>query len=103
MGASSVMSTVAACLADAWAGGGPIDDAIRYSQVSERHAAGLDIATQVMWRVARANATGDLALAREAIELADPTDYTDIKARALLAMGDRQGAARECERQGNVT
>jgi class 3 adenylate cyclase/tetratricopeptide (TPR) repeat protein len=102
MGASSVMSTVAAFLADALAGEGSIDDAIRYSQVSERHAADLDIATQVMWRVARANATGDLALAREAVELADPTDYTDIKARALLAVGDRQGAAREYERKGNV-
>jgi hypothetical protein len=55
-----------------------------------------------MWRVARANAAGDLALAREAVDLADPTDYTDIKARALLALGDREGAAREYERKGNV-
>jgi predicted ATPase/class 3 adenylate cyclase len=102
MGATSVMSTVAAFLADALAVEGSIDDAIRYSQLSERHVAGLDVATQVMWRVARANATGDLALARQAVELAEPTDYTDIRARALLAVGDSDGAAREYERKGNM-
>jgi class 3 adenylate cyclase/tetratricopeptide (TPR) repeat protein len=102
MGATSVMSTVAAFLADALADEGSIDDAIRYSQLSERHAAGLDIATQVMWRVARANATEALELAQAAVELAEPTDYTHIKARALLAVGDRDGAAREYERKGNI-
>jgi class 3 adenylate cyclase/tetratricopeptide (TPR) repeat protein len=102
MGASSVMSTVAAYLADALAVEGSIDDAIRYSEVSEQHAAALDIATQVMWRVARANATSNLTLAREAVELAEPTDFTDIKARALLAVGDSEGAAREYERKGNL-
>ncbi|HET7855661.1 MAG TPA: adenylate/guanylate cyclase domain-containing protein [Gaiellaceae bacterium] len=102
MGASSVMSTVAAFLADALASEGSIEDAIRFSEVSEQHAADLDIATQVMWRVARANATGELALAREAVELARPTDYTDIRARALLAVGDSDGAAREYERKGNT-
>jgi hypothetical protein len=93
---------VAAFLADALAGEGSIDDAIRSSQLSERHAADLDIATQVMWRVARANATGDVALAQRAVELAEPTDFTDIRARALLAVGDRVGAAREYECKGNV-
>jgi class 3 adenylate cyclase/predicted ATPase len=102
MGASSVMSTVAAYLADALAVEGSIDDAIRYSEVSERHAADLDVATQVMWRVARANATRNLTLAREAVELAEPTDFTDIKARALLAVGDGEGAAREYESKGNL-
>jgi len=62
----------------------------------------LDVATQVMWRVARANATRNLALAREAVELAEPTDYTDIRARARLAVGDTDGAAREYERKGNM-
>jgi class 3 adenylate cyclase/tetratricopeptide (TPR) repeat protein len=102
MGATSVMSTVAAFLADSLADEGSIDDALRYSQLSERHAAGLDVATQVMWRVARANATGALGLAQEAVELAEPTDYTYIKARALLAVGDRAGAVREYERKGNT-
>ena len=102
MGASSAMSTVAAFLADTLAAEGSIEDAVRFSEVSERHAADLDVATHVMWRVARANATADLALAREAVALAGPTDYTDIRARALLAVGDSDRAAREYERKGNV-
>jgi hypothetical protein len=55
-----------------------------------------------MWRVARANATGVIALAREAVDLAAPTDYVDIRARALLAVGNTEGAAREYERKGNT-
>ena len=102
MGASSVMSTVAAFLADALTVEGSIDDAIRYSEVSERHAADLDVLTQVMWRVARANATRNPTLAREAVELAEPTDFIDIRARALLAVGNADAAAREYERKGNV-
>jgi len=102
MGASSVMSTVAAFLADALATEGAVADAIRFSEISEQHAAGLDVATQVMWRVARANATGEIALAREAVALAAPTDYVDIRARALLAVGNTEGAAREYERKGNT-
>ena len=102
MWASSVMSTVAAFLADALATEGAVADAIRFSEISEQHAAGLDVATQVMWRVARANATGEIALAREAVDLAAPTDYVDIRARALLAVGNTEGAAREYERKGNT-
>jgi class 3 adenylate cyclase/tetratricopeptide (TPR) repeat protein len=102
MGITSTTSTVAAFLADALAAEGSMEDAIHFSKVSEQHAADFDVATQVMWRVARANATGNPTLAREAVELADPTDYTDIKARALLAVGDVDGAAREYERKGNV-
>jgi class 3 adenylate cyclase/tetratricopeptide (TPR) repeat protein len=102
MGITSTTSTVAAFLADALAAEGSMDDAIHYSKVSEQHAADFDVATQVMWRVARANAAGDLALARQAVDLAEPTDYTDIRARALLAVGDSDGAAREYERKGNM-
>jgi tetratricopeptide (TPR) repeat protein len=102
MGITSVMSTMAAFLADALATEGAINDAIRFAELSEQHAAAVDIATQVMWRVARANAVGDLALARQAVELAAPTDYPDVKARALLAVGDTDGAAREYARKGNV-
>ena len=102
MGITSTTSTVAAFLADALAAEGSMDEAIHYSKVSEQHAADFDVATQVMWRVARANATRNLALAREAVELAEPTDYSDIRARALLAVGDADGAVREYERKGNL-
>jgi hypothetical protein len=96
------MSTVAAFLAEALAAEGLIDEAIHYSKVSEQHAAGFDVGTQVMWRVARTNATGDLALARQAVELAEPTDHPELKARALLAVGDADGAARQYQRKGNT-
>jgi class 3 adenylate cyclase/predicted ATPase len=102
MGITSVMSTVAAFLADALATEGSIDDAVRYSRISEQHAAAADIATQVMWRVARTKALDDLALAREAVALAAPTDYVEVKARALLAAGDAEAAAREYAAKGNA-
>jgi ATP/maltotriose-dependent transcriptional regulator MalT len=102
MGVTSVMSTVAAFLADALTTQGSIDEAVHFSEISQQHAAAVDVATQVMWRVARANAIQDIALAREAVELAAPTDYLEIKARALLAAGDADGAAREYARKGNT-
>jgi hypothetical protein len=102
MGASSVMSTVAAFLADALAIEGAREEAIHYSEISERHAADMDVLTQVMWRVARANAANDLTLAREAVALSEPTDYIEIRARTLLAIGDREAAAAEYARKGNV-
>jgi hypothetical protein len=55
-----------------------------------------------MWRAARARATGDRSLAREAMMLAAPTDYPDIKARALLAAGERDEASRIYTEKGNV-
>lgn len=102
MGITSVMSTVAAFLADALAGEGSIDEAVHYSEFSQQHAAPVDVATQVMWRVARANAVDDLALARGAVRLAAPTDYLEVRARALLAAGDADAAAREYARKGNT-
>jgi class 3 adenylate cyclase/tetratricopeptide (TPR) repeat protein len=102
MGITSVMSTVSAFLADALAAEGSIEDAILFAELSKEHAPDVDVATQVMWRVAQANATGDAVLARQAVELAAPTDYPDIKARALLAAGDPAAAAREYERKGNT-
>jgi tetratricopeptide (TPR) repeat protein len=102
MGITSPMSTVAAFLAEALAAEGLVEEAVHFSRVSEQHAAHVDIATQVMWRVARANALGDLPLARQAVELAAPTDYPDLKARGLLAVGDVNAAAREYERKGNM-
>jgi class 3 adenylate cyclase/tetratricopeptide (TPR) repeat protein len=102
MGATSVMSTIAAFLADALATEGSYEEAIRYAEISKAHAAGADVVIQVLWRVARAKAGGDSDLARQAVELARPTDYPDLKARALLAVGDLDGAAREYRRKGNT-
>jgi hypothetical protein len=107
MGWTSVMSTMAAFLADAIAHDS--DESLRYALLSQELAAEQDIVTQVMWRVARARASGDEDLAAEAVRLVEPTDYPDLKARAFLAFGEIAGdpafhrrAAAEYERKGNV-
>jgi ATP/maltotriose-dependent transcriptional regulator MalT len=101
MGITSVMSTMAAFLADALADNGSRDEALELAGVSERAATPVDVVTQAMWRIARAKAAGDSALAREAVELAVPTDYPDLKARAFLAVGDRAAAVAQYELKGN--
>jgi tetratricopeptide (TPR) repeat protein len=107
IGIKSVMSTVAAFLADALAPDS--NEALRYALVSRELAAEEDVVTQVMWRVARARRTGDRDLAGEAVRLAQPTDYPDLKARAFLALAEvardpasRRRAIAEYERKGNL-
>jgi len=102
MGATSVMSTVAAFLADACCTAGQVDDAIHYSETSAEHAAAEDVVTQVMWRVSRSRATGGTELAEEAARLAGPTDYPDLKARTLVALGEVAEARRVYEAKGNL-
>jgi class 3 adenylate cyclase/tetratricopeptide (TPR) repeat protein len=102
MGIMSTASTVAAFLADALATEDRNDEAIQFSELSEQHASELDIATQVMWRVARARAGGETSLAEEAVVLAEPTDYSDIKARAFAVAGDLERALKVQEEKGNV-
>ncbi|HEV3480068.1 MAG TPA: adenylate/guanylate cyclase domain-containing protein [Gaiellaceae bacterium] len=101
MGVTSVMSTMAAFLADSLAHQGAYDEALEFAALSEETATPVDVVTQAMWRIARAKASGDAALAREAVELALPTDYPDLKARALLAAGQRARAMAEFEAKGN--
>jgi tetratricopeptide (TPR) repeat protein len=102
MGTTPLMSTVAAFLADACAAAGQRDEAIRFAKISAEHAAAEDIVTQVMWRVALSRATNAPALAAEAARLAAPTDYPDLKARALVALGEVAEARRIYEAKGNV-
>ena len=61
----------------------------------QRAAAAADVVTQVVWRGARASALarrGEAAeaerLAREAVDLAQATDFLDLQAGALLGLGD---------------
>jgi hypothetical protein len=109
MGIASVGSTMAAFLADALASEGEDAEALHYAQLSRDDAAAEDVATQVMWRVARAKAAQEPDLARQAVRLAEQTDFPDLKARAFLGLwqvtGDdvaRARAVTEYERKGNV-
>jgi tetratricopeptide (TPR) repeat protein len=103
MGVTSVMSTIAAFLADALATEGSYEEAIRYSEISEANAADVDVATHVMWRIARSKIDDNRPLAEEAVRLAEPTDYPDLKARALVAVGEIGEARRIYEAKGNVS
>jgi class 3 adenylate cyclase/tetratricopeptide (TPR) repeat protein len=114
--------TIAAYLAAVLAQEGRSADADELAQFAESHAWEDDIVTQAMWRVARAQvqaAAGRAAeaelLARQAVELAAPTDFPDLQATTLLALARvlRQigspaaasvaaGAQAVYERKGNI-
>jgi tetratricopeptide (TPR) repeat protein len=88
-----VRPTLAAYLAAVLAQEGRSAEATELADFAESHAWEDDIVTQVMWRVARAQVlapAGQAAeaerLAREAVELAAPTDFLDLQATALLAL-----------------
>jgi hypothetical protein len=103
MGATSVLSTVGAFLADAELAAGSTAEAVRYARISADRAAEEDVVTQVMWRVARGQAEDDEALLREAVRLAEQTDHPDLQARSLAALGELEQAARIYEAKGNRT
>ncbi|MFL5960507.1 MAG: adenylate/guanylate cyclase domain-containing protein [Gaiellaceae bacterium] len=99
-----VRPTLAAYLAAVLAQRGRFADAEEFASFAESHAWEDDIVTQVMWRVARARVlvpAGEAAvaerLAREAVELAAPTDFLDLQATALLALARVLGEAGSLE------
>ena len=98
----SLRSTIAAFLADALCMTGAFPEARRFADEATRDGAPEDIVTQVMWRIARSKADGDSELAEEAHRLALPTDYPDLKARALIALGELPEARRIYEAKGNL-
>jgi class 3 adenylate cyclase/tetratricopeptide (TPR) repeat protein len=104
MGATSIMSTTAAFLADALCLDGKHEEAEEISKVSEEHAAAADVVTQVLWRTARARATAGRdrpaaeALAREALTTAQATDHPDLEARALMSVAEVIGPGDEAPR-----
>jgi ATP/maltotriose-dependent transcriptional regulator MalT len=122
MGETHIRPTLAAYLAAVLAQEGRSADADEFARFAESHAWEDDIVTQVMWRVARAQVqaqAGETAegerLARESVHLAEPTDFLDLQATALLALARvlRAAASPEAasvaaeaqavyERKGNV-
>jgi ATP/maltotriose-dependent transcriptional regulator MalT len=102
LGIHSIRATTGAFLADALSASGDFREARRYAAEAARHGAPDDVVTQAMWRIARSKADGDSELAEEAGRLAEQTDYPDLKARALIALGDVTEARRIYEEKGNV-
>jgi tetratricopeptide (TPR) repeat protein len=122
MGEKSFLSTVAGYLGEAVYRQGKIDEAERYSEISEELGASDDRLNEAAWRALRAkvfSVRGEFdraeALAREAVEIAAETDYFELAAgtwldlaEILLAAGNVEAhtAAREAltlyERKGNL-
>jgi class 3 adenylate cyclase len=85
------------------------DEAEQLTVLSERNATRDDLHAQVAWRVTRARiglARGELdvaaALAGEAVELAQETDYLDLLGKALAAVGETHAAAGRAEQSARA-
>ncbi|HWC32476.1 MAG TPA: tetratricopeptide repeat protein, partial [Actinomycetota bacterium] len=95
IGERAYLSTIAALLAEALHEQGRLDEALRFTQVSEEAADPRDLASQISWRMTRAKVLagrGDHGaaerLARDAVALAAGTDILDTHGDALLSLGE---------------
>ena len=93
LGETGYLSTIAALLAEAVRMQGRLAEAVLLSDASERVAAPDDFDSQGAWRIARAQALaerGDFPeaerLAREAVDLLEPTDFLMNRAEAHTAL-----------------
>ena len=98
-GERSWLSTNAALLARALCVQDQLDEAERYTIVSEEATSRDDVVTHVLWRGTRAQilarrgeAELALRLAREAVELAARTDWLELHAGALVDLAEVQAA-----------
>ena len=108
MGEKNVRSVLAAFLAEALCAQHRLEEAEQFTEISKSTAGGDDIVTQVVWRTARAKVFARRdhpeeaeQLAREATELAQPTDFPDLQAAAALALAEARlagGHREEAER-----
>jgi predicted ATPase/class 3 adenylate cyclase len=95
LGETAYLSTQAAELALILCALGRFDEADQLTNVSEETAAGEDALSHILWRRARAAILahrGDLdhslALVREAVALAEPTDALNVKGAALIDLAE---------------
>jgi class 3 adenylate cyclase/tetratricopeptide (TPR) repeat protein len=95
MGEKSLLSTIAAQLAEAVYEQGRGDEAERLTRISEEAAGPDDLLSQVMWRVTRAKvragagALGEAEpMARAAVELGGRTDYLNLRGDAAMALAE---------------
>jgi class 3 adenylate cyclase len=95
LGEKGYLSGIAAALGRVRLAQGDLDDADRFALEGRELAAADDVWSQVLWRLVRAQTLalrGDvdagLAVAREAVAIAEATEYVTEHALALEALGD---------------
>jgi tetratricopeptide (TPR) repeat protein len=95
MGGEMMETTLAALLAQALHEQGRDEEALRFTELSERAVRPDDLFAHIQWRAARAKALARLGnhdeaerLAREAVSLAEETDFLTVHADALLCLAE---------------
>jgi DNA-binding SARP family transcriptional activator len=106
-------ATFAALLAEAARRSGRLDEALALTEEAARAAPDEDLTTNVQWRATRARALTDAGraaeahvLAREAVELAERTDFLSLQADAVAALPEPGARARArvlYARKGNLS
>jgi tetratricopeptide (TPR) repeat protein len=99
MGETSNSADLAAILAQALHAQGELEEALRFSEISERAAAPGDLSPQVQWRAARAKVLADERLAREAVALAEESDFLVLRADTLVDLAE---VLRQAERPADA-
>ena len=109
LGDRGFQATVAALLAHALVEQGRSEEADRFRKISEEAAAQDDVASQVLWRSARARILADSRAAaegesfvREALALVEQTDDVNMHADTLVNLGVVLAAADRPEEAGTV-
>ena len=104
MGERAFRSTMAATLALAILEQGRDEEAEALAEVSARLGASGDLLTQILWRRVRARVLarrGEMeeaeALAREAVAMAEATDFVNDRADALIDLSHVLEASRRCD------
>ena len=110
MGERGLLATTAAMLAQALYAQGRYEEARRHCDVSEAAAPEEDLVTHTMWRGVRAKLlarAGRLeaaeALARDALELIEPTDLLTMRADAFHDLAEVLGLQGRADEAGAAT
>jgi tetratricopeptide (TPR) repeat protein len=109
MGERAYLSTAAALLAHALCALDELDEAERFSRVSEETSAPEDVFSQVLWRTGRAKirarqgeAVEAEALAREAVALAEKTDLLNTQGDTLADLAEVLSSSNRREEAASV-
>jgi len=95
LGERAYLSTVAAMVADALYEQGRLEEAHRFTQISEEASDPGDLASQISWRMTRGRILARRGepeegerLVRDAVTLAEGTDFLDTHADTLMGLAD---------------